>query len=89
MGESSVTGEDSKAGTDAAAPVPMAGETALQRQVDAIAAERGLARGQVTAGQQLANMPAVTPTAFAAVAGILDILIDADARAGTEEEDGT
>ena len=87
-----MSAEDSDTETDAPAPVPIPGETVLQHQLDAIAAERGLDRSQVLAGQQLGNMPSVTPAAFAAIAGILDALIDADAHADTQastEQDGT
>ena len=77
---------------DAGRTLPDTGEAALQRQLEGIAAERGLDRAQVTAAAQLDNMPGVTPTAFTAITGILDVLIDADSRAGTApgtEEDGT
>lgn len=73
----------------ASVPAPPAGAAALRRQLDAMAAERGLDRAQVAGGGELSNMPAVTPTAFTAIAGILDLLMDADARAdpGTGTED--
>ncbi len=89
--ESRVNGADSNTELPATGE-PATGATALQRQLDGIAAERGLDRAQVTTGAPLGNMPGVTPTAFAAIAGILDVLIDADGRAEatpSTEEDGT
>lgn len=61
---------------------------AFRRQLEAIADDRGLAPREVMETGQLANMPDVTPTAFAAIAGIVDCLVDADLR-GTADAEAT
>ena len=72
-----------------AAPSDLTGMAAFRRQVEAIADDRGLAAQQVAGTRQLENMPDVTPTAFGAITGIVDCLLDADLRmtdgAGTTE----
>lgn len=71
----------------------LTGTAAFHRQVDAIAEDRGLAPQQVGGAGHLANMPAVTPAAFVALAGIFDCLLDADLKtmdgAPTTERDET
>jgi len=61
-------------------PADSTGSAAFRRQVAAIAEDRGLAANQVAGAEQLENIPDVTPTAFAAIAGIVDRLCDTDAR---------
>jgi hypothetical protein len=53
---------------------------ALRRQVEAIAAERGLDGAQVVAARDMSAMPGVPPLGFAAIAAIFDCLFEADAR---------